>query len=150
MPQSLTQLYVHLVFSTRERQPFLSDSIRPRLHAYLATVLRNMGSPYVVAGGVADHVHLLFELPKDRPPTEVVAVVKRESSKFVKTLEPGLDAFQWQRGYGMFAVSPSNRAKVEAYVRNQEEHHRQRSFQEEYRAMLKRMGMDFDERCVWD
>ncbi len=150
MPQSLTQLHVHLVFSTRERQPFLTESIRPRVHAFMATVLRNMGSSYVVVGGVADHVHLLFELPKDRIPIEVVAVVKRETSKFVKTLEAGLDTFQWQRGYGMFAVSQSNRVKVEAYVRNQEEHHRQRTFQEEYREMLKRMGVAYDEQYVWD
>lgn len=150
MPQSLTQLAVHLVFSTRNREPFLEATIRPRVHGYLSTVLRNLESPWVVAGGVADHVHLLFELPKTRIPTEVVAVVKRESSKFVKTLDPGLEKFQWQRGYGMFAVSPTHRDRVEAYIRNQEEHHRKRTFQEEYRAMLEQAGISYDERYVWD
>jgi REP element-mobilizing transposase RayT len=109
-----------------------------------------MGSSYVVAGGVADHVHLLFELPKDRAPVEAVAVVKRESSKFVKTLGPELADFRWQGGYGMFAVSPTHRAKVEEYVRNQEKHHRVLTFQEEYRKMLDRLGVGYDERYVWD
>jgi len=150
MPQSLTQLAVHLVFSNRNREPFLDASIRPQVHGYLSAVVRNLESPWVVAGGVADHVHLLFELPKTRIPTEVVAVVKRESSKFVKTLSPGLESFQWQRGYGMFAVSPPHRNRVEAYIRNQEEHHRKRTFQEEYRAMLEQAGITYDERYVWD
>ncbi|MEM9479692.1 MAG: IS200/IS605 family transposase [Verrucomicrobiota bacterium] len=150
MPQSLTQMYVHLVFSTRDREPWLTSAVRPKVHAYLATILRNMGSPYVVAGGVADHVHLLFELPKEKAPTEVVAVVKRESSKFMKTLGPAFAKFCWQRGYGMFSVSPTRREKVEEYVRNQEEHHRTRTFQEEFRKFLDQYGIEYDERYVWD
>ncbi len=143
-------MYVHLVFSTRDREPWLTSTVRPRVHAYLATVLRNMGSPYTVAGGGADHVHLLFELPKEKAPTEVVAVVKRESSKFVKTLGAEFAKFYWQRGYGMFSVSPTRRKQVEEYVRHQEEHHRTRTFQEEFREFLERFGIEFDERYVWD
>ena len=150
MPQSLTKLYVHLVFSTKHRQPFLDDSIRPRVHGYLAEVVRDLSCPWVVVGGVDDHVHLLFDLGKQRTPIEIVEHTKRVSSKFVKTLGPDYASFCWQRGYGMFSVSPRDRYEVEAYVRNQEEHHRTRSFQEEYRAMLTRYGVVYDERYVWD
>jgi REP element-mobilizing transposase RayT len=150
MPQSLVKLYAHLIFSTKNRTPFLVDSVRPRVHAYLATVIREMDSPFVVVGGVADHVHILFEMGKKYPPVKFVEQVKRESSKFVKTLGPQFRSFYWQRGYGMFSVGPTQRSEVEEYIRKQDEHHRTRSFQEEYRAFLKRYGMKFDEDYVWD
>ncbi len=87
MPQSLTKLYAHLIFSTKNRQPFLDDEIRERVHAYLATVFRDLGSPYVVVGGVADHVHILFDMGKVRAPAKFVEQAKRESSKFIKRSE---------------------------------------------------------------
>ena len=102
MPQSHVQLYSHLVFSTKNREPFLNELIRPRVHAYLATVIRDFGSSYVVVGGVADHVHILFDLSKHHSPVSIVEKVKKESSKFVKTLEPEQNQFYWQRGYGLF------------------------------------------------
>ena len=150
MPQSLTKLCTHLVFSTKHRQSYLVGSIRPRVHAYLAEVLRDLGCPWVVVGGVDDHVHLLFDLGKQRTPIEIVEHTKRVSSKFVKTLGPDFASFYWQRGYGMFSVSPRDRDEVEAYVRNQPEHHRDRTFQEEYRILLKRFGVAYDERDVWE
>jgi REP element-mobilizing transposase RayT len=150
MPQSLTKLYAHLIFSTKDREPLLGDAIRPRVLAYLATVIRDLKSPWVVAGGMADHVHILFDMGKMHAPVEFVERTKRESSKFVKTLGSQYKGFYWQRGYGMFSVSPSNRDEVEAYVRNQEEHHRVKSFQEEFRAFLNRSGVEYDEQYVWD
>jgi REP element-mobilizing transposase RayT len=150
MPQSLTKLYAHLIFSTKDRYPFLDNEIKPRVHAYIATVVRDLDSPWVVVGGVADHTHILFDMGKTRPPVEFVEVLKRESSKFVKTLGPRYKDFYWQRGYGMFSVSPINLIEVEAYVRDQEEHHRTRSYQDEFRAYLVRYEIDFDERYVWD
>jgi putative transposase len=150
MPQSLTKLYAHLVFSTKNREPLLDNEIRPRVHAYLATIVRSLDSPWVVVGGVADHVHLLFDIGKLRAPVEFVEQIKRESSKFVKTLGKAYNGFYWQRGYGMFSVGPAHRDEAEAYVRNQEEHHRMKSYQEEFRAMLNRYGVDFDEQYVWD
>ena len=150
MPQSLTQLYAHLIFSTKHRKPLLDDEIRPRVHAYLATITRNLDSRYVVVGGVADHVHILFDLGKMHPPVEYVEQIKRESSKFVKTLGAKYQNFYWQRGYGMFSVSPTHRKDVETYVRNQEEHHRKKSFQEEYRESLNRYEIEFNEEYVWD
>ena len=150
MPQSLTKLYAHLIFSTKNRKPFLDDEIRPRLHGYLATVIRDLDSPFVVVGGVADHVHILFDMGKMHAPVKFVQQVKRESSKVVKTLGAKYKEFYWQRGYGMFSVSPTHRAEAEAYIRNQEEHHRTKTFQEEFRTFLERYDIDYDEEYVWD
>jgi REP element-mobilizing transposase RayT len=150
MPQSLTKLYAHLIFSTKNRQAFLDETIRPRVHACLAMIVRNLDSPWVVVGGVADHVHILFDLGKLHAPVEFVEQAKRESSKFVKTLGAQYQGFYWQRGYGMFSVGPAQRDEAEAYVRNQEAHHRTISFQEEFRAFLKRYGVAYDEQYVWD
>ena len=150
MPQSFAKLYAHLIFSTKNRKSFLDDEVRPRVHAYLATIIRNLDSRYVVVGGVADHVHILFDMGKMHAPVEFVERMKRESSKFVKTLGPKYEKFYWQRGYGMFSVSPTHLADVERYLRHQEEHHRTKTFQEEYREFLERYEIDYDERFVWD
>jgi len=150
MSQSLTKLYAHLVFSTKNRQPIFDDAIQARVYGYVATTIRNLDSPWVVVGGVADHIHILFDMGKKHAPVEFVEQVKRESSKFVKTLGANYKRFYWQRGYGMFSVSPKDRDEAEAYVRNQEEHHRTRTFQEEYRALLTQYGIAYDEQYVWD
>jgi REP element-mobilizing transposase RayT len=150
MPQSLSQLYVHLIFSTKDRLPYLKQNIRDRVHGYLATSLRDMGSPFVIVGGVEDHVHILFDMGRIHPAKDFVENLKRESSKFIKTLGSNLDKFYWQRGYGIFSVSPTHRDNVVAYIKNQEEHHRQKTFKEEYRDFLKRYQIEFDERYVWD
>jgi len=150
MPQSLTRLYAHLIFSTKNREPWLDEDIRARVHAYLATVIRDLQSPWVVVGGVADHAHILFDMGKMNAPVKFVEQVKRESSKFVKTLDERYTKFYWQRGYGMFSVGPTDREAAERYVRTQEEHHRRISFQDEFRAMLRQYGIDFDEQYVWD
>ena len=146
----LTKLYAHLIFSTKNRSPFLDSGIRGRVHAYLATVFRDMGAPFVVVGGVDDHVHILFDMGKMHPPARFVEQSKRESSKFVKTLGVQYKKFYWQRGNGMFSVGPTRRAEVEKYVRNQEEHHRTITFQEEFLMFLKRYEVTYDEAYVWD
>lgn len=150
MPQSLTKLYAHLVFSTKNRTPYLDEEIRPRVHSYLATVVRNLDSRWVAVGGVADHVHILFDLAKLHAPVEFVEQTKRESSKFIKTLGARYQDFYWQRGYGMFSVGPAQLHQAEAYVRNQAEHHQVKSFQEEFREFLTQYEIEFDERFVWD
>ena len=150
MSQSLTKLYAHLVFSTKERCPFIDDEIRERLFAYLATIVRSIDSAYVVVGGVTDHVHILFDMGKMHAPVEFVEQVIRESSKFVKTLGARYKGFYWQRGYGMFSVCPAHLADAEQYVWGQDEHHRKKTFQDEYREFLQRYGIEFDERYVWD
>lgn len=150
MPQSLTRLYAHLIFSTKNRAPFLHEADRPRIHAYLATVIRDLNAPWVIVGGVADHTHALFDMGKMVAPVKFVEQVKRESSKFIKTLGAQYANFYWQRGYGMFSVSPRDRDEAEHYVRHQEEHHRHRTYQDEYRAILRQYGIDFEEQYLWD
>lgn len=150
MPQSLSQLYAHLIFSTKDRLPFLKDDIRQRVHGYLAATIRDMGSPFVVVGGATDHVHILFDMGRIHAAKDFVEQIKRESSKFIKTLRPNLDSFYWQRGYAIFSVSRTHRESVSEYIQSQEEHHRVKSFQEEYREFLNRYGIEFDEQYVWD
>ena len=150
MPQSFTKLYAHLIFSTKNREPLLNKSIRPRVHGYMATLMRNAGSPYVVVGGVEDHVHNLFDQGRTSAPATFVELVTRDTSKFIKTFGGSYSRFYWQRGSSMFSVSPTHLPAVEAYVRNQEEHHRTRSFQDEVRDFLQRYDVTFDERYVWE
>lgn len=147
---SLANLYIHLIFSTKERAPFLTGAVRPDLHAYLATVLANLNSPAVLINSVADHVHLLFNMSRTVTLAQAVEDVKKSSSKWIKTQDPALAAFAWQAGYGAFSVSESNVPKVANYIRNQEEHHRVKTFQEEYREFLTRHQIQFAERYVWD
>jgi putative transposase len=150
MPQSFARIQVHLVFSTKHREPTLNDGVRGSLHAYMAVVLQNMNCPAVLINSVADHIHILFELGRTRSVSEVVEDVKKASSKWLKTQGTELAGFAWQSGYGAFAVSESNVTDVREYIEQQREHHRHKSFQEEYRALLKRHRMTFDETYVWD
>jgi REP element-mobilizing transposase RayT len=150
MPQSLARLYVHLVFSTKHREPLLTDRIRDPLQAYMATVLRNVGCRPVLINSVEDHVHILFELARTVAISQAVEEVKTTSSKWIKTQGVELAGFAWQAGYGAFSVSESNVLAVRDYIANQREHHRAQSFHDEYRAFLERHGLAYDERYVWD
>jgi len=150
MPQSLSFLLVHLIFSTKDRAPNLNLSVRPNLHAYLATVARNTNCECFRVGGVADHVHLAIRLSRTTTIAQLVEELKTSSSKWLKTQAPGLKHFAWQHGYGAFSVGPSDLEALASYIDAQEEHHRHLSFQEEYRAFLKRYGIEFDERYTWD
>ncbi len=150
MPQSLAQILVHVVFSTKDREPCLAPSLLPSLHAYLAEVARSTGCECFRVGGVVDHVHLAIALSRTVTVAAVVETVKTSSSKWIKTQSPALSEFAWQRGYGAFSVGPSDRDALCTYIDNQEEHHRTRSFQDEYRNFLTKYGVVFDERYVWD
>jgi len=124
--------------------------LRPTLHAYLATVARNSHCECYRAGGFHDHVHLAIRLSRSITVSSLIEELKTSSSKWLKTQSPVLSTFSWQRGYGAFSVGPSDLNALVTYIDDQEEHHRNRTFQEEYRAFLKKYGMDFDERYVWD
>ena len=151
MPQSLVQLYVHLVFSTKHRQPFLrDDAFRERTHAYLKGICDNQNSPSIRIGGVEDHVHILFRLSKTLDVAALVRELKRDSSKWVKAENPHLQDFEWQAGYGAFSVSPAHVDALTQYIVNQVEHHRQETFQDEFRRLCKKYGVEIDERYVWD
>jgi len=150
MPQSLSFLLVHVVFSTKDRAPLLGAEIRPALHGYLATVARNADCECFRVGGVADHVHLAIRLARTVTVADLVETLKTSSSKWLKTQSPALASFAWQRGYGAFSVGPSDLNALLHYIDNQDEHHRTRTFQDEYRTFLKKYGIDYDERYVWD
>jgi putative transposase len=150
MPQSLSFLLTHIVFSTKDRTPVLDATVRPALHAYLATVARNVDCECFRVGGVADHVHLAVRLSRTITMAKLIEELKTSSSKWLKTQSPALASFAWQRGYGSFSVGPSDLSALLHYIDTQEEHHRTRTFQDEYRAFLKKYGIDYDERYVWD
>jgi len=150
MPQSLSFLLVHIVFSTKDRVPCLGPSVRPDLQAYLATVIRNAGCECYRVGGVSDHVHLAVRLSRTITVAQLLEQSKTSSSTWLKTQASELSQFAWQNGYGAFSVGPTDLEALRHYIDNQEEHHRTRTFQEEYRAFLKRYGVEFDERYVWD
>ena len=151
MPQSLAQLYIHIVFSTKIRQPFLSDAeFRERTHAYLKGICETQDSPSLKIGGVADHVHILCRLSKTLDIATLIRELKRDSSKWIKQENPRLPDFHWQQGYGAFSVSPSHVGDLIEYISTQEEHHRRESFQDEFRRICKKYGIEIDERFVWD
>lgn len=150
MPQSLARVKIHLVFSTKQRVPWITDAVRDSMHRYMAVVLDDLGCPAVLINSVEDHVHVLFELARTVALSKAVESVKAPSSKWIKTQGPEFAAFAWQAGYGAFAVSESNVLAVRDYIADQREHHRRLSFQDEYRAFLERHGVSFDERYVWD
>ena len=151
MAQSLARLWTHLIFSTKERYPFLSDQkIRNDNHRYLATVLRSHDCETIIVGGCADHVHALFALSRNHSIADIVRETKRTSSTWIKTIERRHSKFRWQAGYGAFSVSQSHVGQVQTYIENQEKHHRRKTFQDEFRAFLKKYRIDFDERYIWD
>jgi putative transposase len=150
VPQSLSVVLLHIIFSTKNRLPWLDHDVRPRMHAYLAAICRDLGAEFVHAGGMADHVHIVTTLPRTVSQAEMIEHIKKTSSKWIKALDHRFRGFFWQRGYGAFSVSPSQLNAVLKYLDGQEEHHRTRTFQEEYRELLRKHGVDFDEHYVWD
>ena len=150
MPESHAFVLIHIVFSTKNRMANLNVEVRPPLHAYLATVARNAGCECYRVGGVADHVHLAVRLSRTSTIADLVRELKASSSKWLKTQSPTLAQFTWQRGYGAFSVGPTDLGALQNYIDTQDEHHRSRSFQEEYLAFLRKYGVEYDERYVWD
>jgi putative transposase len=150
MSQSLARVLVHLVFSTKGREPQIDDEIREELHAYIGGIVENHRGTLLKAGSVRDHIHLLIAHPRTIAPSDLVKEIKIGAAKWVKTKGDQFGQFQWQSGYGLFSISPSHRAALEDYIGNQAEHHRAISFQEEYRRLLEKYEIAFDERYVWD
>ena len=150
MPQSLVKNYMHIVFSTKNRQPFIDLSIKTALHAYLGSTCQKLGCPVIIVGGVEDHVHILCLLSKSISLSELVGKIKANSSKWMKTQGAKYANFYWQRGYGGFSVNPAKTEAVKKYIQNQEEHHKKRTFKAEYRLFLKKYKIEYDERYVWD
>jgi REP element-mobilizing transposase RayT len=151
MPQSLAKILVHTVFSTKDRRPLLRDhGIREELHRYIGGILNQLDCQPVIVGGVENHVHMLCALSRTCQAAEMVKEMKRGSSLWLKTKSADLFDFAWQRGYGIFSIGFSQIKTVQNYIARQEEHHRKVSFQDEFRELLKRYEIEFDERYVWD
>jgi REP element-mobilizing transposase RayT len=136
-----------VIFSTKSRFPFIVEAWRSRLHEYLGGCIRTFGGVPLQVGGVADHVHLLVALKAVHAPADLVREIKKASTSWVR--ESLAAKFQWQEGYGAFTVSPRDADSVSAYIADQEEHHRKRSFQEEYIRFLVEQGIEYDERYMW-
>jgi putative transposase len=149
MPQSLSKVLVHLIFSTKNREPNIPEVIRPRLHAYLVGILDNLKSPSLQTGGVADHVHTLFVLGRTISQADLVEELKKGSSKWMKA-DGGVPGFAWQAGYGAFSIGESQAETVISYIQTQEQHHRKVTFQDEFRKFLERYKVAYDEQYVWD
>jgi len=150
MAQSLAKILVHLVVSTKNRQPLLGIDIRSELYAYLAGTLKANDSHALKIGGTENHIHIFCTLPKGISLAEMIEEFKKSSSKWIKTKGPQYASFYWQNGYGAFSVSQSDAERVIKYIETQEEHHHKISFEEEFRAFLVKYQVPYDERYVWD
>jgi REP element-mobilizing transposase RayT len=150
MGQSIVKNYIHIAFSTKNRQPLIRSCYEDDLHSYLGGICNNLECSPIKIGGFNDHVHILCVLSKKIALIKLLEDVKSHSSKWMKTKDDSLKNFYWQDGYGAFSVNPTEVETVVAYISNQHEHHKKRTFQDEYRAFLKKYNVDFDERYIWD
>ncbi|MDM7997859.1 MAG: IS200/IS605 family transposase [Acidobacteriota bacterium] len=150
MSQSLSKILVHIIFSTKERFPFLmDDEMRKRTHAYLAQIFNEHKSHAIEVGGTTDHVHILCHLSRNYSVSDIIGKAKANSSSWVKAFGGRCAKFSWQSGYGAFSVDPAHMDPVRSYIRNQAEHHRNRTFQEEFLEILRRYNIAYDERYIW-
>jgi putative transposase len=150
MAQTLTNLLTHVIFSTKDRLPLIARSLKPDLLAYIGGIVRELGGKLLAANGTADHVHLLLRLPPTAALADALRVVKTNSSRWVHETNKGHRKFRWQAGYAAFSVSESNVPEVTRYIGAQEGHHRRISFREELVAFLKKHGVEYDERYIWE
>jgi REP element-mobilizing transposase RayT len=150
MPQSLSSILIHLIFSTKNREPFLTPEIDLELYPYMASIFKATKSPALIINGTTDHLHTLLSLSRTVTIADLVEEVKTESSKWIKTKGREFRNFHWQSGYGAFSIGQSQVSSVKRYIARQKDHHRRVTFQDEYRKFLKAYDIEFDERYVWD
>src|SRR5437867_6830158 len=146
MSHTCGNILLHLIFSTHERRPLIKPEFRDDLFAYLGGIIREMNGTALIINGTADHVHMLVRVRPAHAPAEIARIVKTNSSRWVR--ERWAD-FAWQTGYGVFSVSESNVPAMTKYIASQEDHHQKQSFQDEFRAFLKKNGIVVDERYFW-
>jgi putative transposase len=150
MPQSLDSVLLQIVFSTKDRVPFIRDEWLEPLHAHLSSVSRAQGCECYRVGGVADHVHVAVGPGRTKTVSDLVEALKTSSSKWMKTQSPQLERFSWQRGYGVFSFGRKDLDSVVSYIDRQAEHHRTMTFEEEYLSLLREAEKAWDDRYVWD
>jgi len=149
LAQTLVNILVHVIFSTKERRHLLKAEVQPALFAYMAGTLRNLDSPSLAIGGTSNHVHILTALSKKAALSHVVGEVKKASSKWIKTKGPAYQHFEWQEGYGAFSIGRSQVPALKRYIGSQEEHHKTKSFETELIETLKKYEVGYDERYLW-
>jgi REP element-mobilizing transposase RayT len=149
MPQSLVKILVHIVFSTKNRAALIRPEIENDLFGYIHGIIENNGAKLIVANGTTDHIHLLVSLGRNDV-SELIGDIKRDSSLWIKKKTTEFRNFYWQKGYGAFSIGRSQVDSVVRYIKNQKEHHKTQSFQDEFRAMLKKYEVEYDERYMWD
>jgi REP element-mobilizing transposase RayT len=149
MPHTYSNLLTHVTFSTRDREPWLADAVRDQIHAYLGGIIGKMRGTALMVGGTTDHVHLLVRLNCDLCIADCTRELKTNSSRWLHEKWPQLAKFAWQTGYGAFSVSESSRGAVVRHIQNQQQRHRKMSFQEEFVMLLRKHGVEFDERYLW-
>ncbi len=150
MSQSLANVLVHFVFSTKERHAWIKPEIEGKLHSYMAGIFKKCDCPPIIVGGAKDHVHILCPLSKKYSMSQVMEKVKTGSSKWAKTQGAEFKKFYWQNGYGAFGACPSIKETTIKYIKNQKKHHEKKTFKEEYLSFLKKYEINFDERYIWD
>ncbi|MCP4104595.1 MAG: IS200/IS605 family transposase [Desulfobacteraceae bacterium] len=150
MPQSLSNILIHIVFSTKNRMNFISPEIENELNAYLATICRSFDCPAVIIGGTENHVHILCRLSRTTAVCSLIEKIKTGSSKWIKTKGSEFSKFSWQNGYGAFSIGASNIPALKEYIKNQKKHHKHKTFKDEYQAILEKYQIEYDERYVWD
>ncbi len=149
MPQSYVNLIYHIVFSTKDREPLITEAHQNRLHEYLGGIIRGQGGIALATNGMADHVHLLAKLRQDRALSEMIRDCKAHASGWMHKLFPEAKDFGWQNGYGAFTVSASQVERVRVYIANQQVHHQKHSFRDEFIKLLRANQIEFDERYLW-
>tara|TARA_R110000850_G_scaffold124161_1_gene242242 strand:+ start:633 stop:1085 length:453 start_codon:yes stop_codon:yes gene_type:complete len=150
MGQSLVKNYIHIVFSTKHRQPLIQLPVEAELHSYLGGICNKLDCQVLKVGGYTDHVHILCMLSKKITLIKLLEELKSHSSKWIKKKGEGYQNFYWQDGYGAFSINPSEVETVVNYIANQHAHHKKKSFKEEYLAFLKKYNVEFEDRFVWD
>ncbi len=150
MPQSLSNVLLHLVFTTKNRQPWIDTEIEQELFPYIATICNELGCPAHKVGGVEDHVHIACSLSRTETVAKLLSTIKANSSKWIKGKGPQYGKFAWQNGYGAFSIGQSQLEALQAYIEGQREHHRQESFRDEFRKLLAKYQVGYDEQYVWD
>jgi|TARA_B110000908_G_scaffold171472_1_gene234350 putative transposase len=150
MPQSLSQVILHVIFSTKSRAPFIDEQIIKEMHAYLATTSRDQGWECYRVGGVEDHVHLLVRQPRIAKLSDFIGHIKRNATKWMHTKGDSYKDFAWQDGYGAFSIGCSQMESVIDYIDRQKEHHEKLTFQEEYKLVLQKYNIEYEEKYVWD
>lgn len=149
MPQSLVKILVHIVFSTKDRARLITPEIESQLFGYISGIIKNNGGRMIIAGGTAEHIHLLISIGRIDI-GELIGDIKRNSSTWIKKQDRRFSRFYWQRGYGAFSIGQSQVSAVSKYIREQKEHHQKQTFQDEFRALCRKYDVEFDERYCWD